>query len=169
MGLVTPAIGLVFWMLVTFTLLLVILKKFAWKPILSSIKEREETIENALSMAEKAKEDMARLQGENQALLAEARQERDSMMREAKEIKEKIISDAKGMADEEAKKLIARANDEINKQKFAAMEELKKEVASFSVQIAEKLVAAKLEDNAAQQALIANHLSDLTKNPSATA
>ena len=169
MGLVTPAIGLVFWMLVTFTLLLVILKKFAWKPILSSIKEREETIENALSQAERAKEDMARLQGENLALLAEARQERDLMMREAKEIKEKIISDAKGLADEEAQKLIARANDEINKQKFAAMAELKKEVASFSVQIAEKLVAAKLEDNAAQQALIANHLSDLTNNPSATA
>ena len=167
MGLVTPAIGLVFWMLVTFSLLLVILKKFAWKPILSSIKEREETITNALSQAEKAKEDMTRLQGENEALLAQARQERDMMLREAREIKEKIVSDAKNSADEEAKKLIARANDEINKQKLAAMEELKKEVANFSVQIAEKLVAAKLEDNAAQQALIANHISDLTNRPTA--
>lgn len=167
MGLVTPAIGLVFWMLVTFTLLLVILKKFAWKPILSSIKEREETITNALSQAEKAKEEMSRLQGENEALLAQARQERDMMLREAREIKEKIVSDAKNSADEEAKKLIARANDEINKQKLAAMEELKKEVANFSVQIAEKLVAAKLEDNAAQQALIANHISDLTNRPTA--
>ena len=169
MELVKPAIGLVFWMIVTFSVLLFILKKYAWKPILSSIKEREETIENALSQAERAKEDMARLQGENLALLAEARQERDLMLREARDIKEKIISDAKGMADEEAKKLIMRANDEINKQKFAAMEELKKEVASFSVQIAEKLVAVKLDDNAAQQALIANYLSDLTKNPSAKA
>lgn len=167
MELVTPEIGLVFWMLVTFTLLLVILKKFAWKPILSSIKEREETITNALSQAEKAKEDMTRLQGENEALLAQARQERDMMLREAREIKEKIVSDAKNSADEEAKKLIARANDEINKQKLAAMEELKKEVANFSVQIAEKLVAAKLEDNAAQQALIANHISDLTNRPTA--
>jgi F-type H+-transporting ATPase subunit b len=167
MELVTPEIGLVFWMLVTFTLLLVILKKFAWKPILSSIKEREETISNALSQAEKAKEDMTRLQGENGALLAQARQERDMMLREAREIKDKIVSDAKNSADEEAKKLIARANDEINKQKLAAMEELKKEVANFSVQIAEKLVAAKLEDNAAQQALIANHISDLTNRPTA--
>ena len=167
MELVKPAIGLVFWMIVTFSVLLFILKKYAWKPILSSIKEREETIENALSQAERAKEDMARLQGENLALLAEARQERDLMLREARDIKEKIISDAKGMADEEAKKLIMRANDEINKQKFAAMEELKKEVASFSVQIAEKLVAVKLEDNAAQQALIANHISDLTNRPTA--
>jgi len=167
MQLVTPAIGLVFWMLVTFTLLLIILKKFAWKPILSSIKEREETIENALTQAERAKEDMARLQGENEALLAQARQERDAMMREAREMKEKIIGDAKSAADEEAKKLIARANDEINKQKLAAMDELKKEVASFSVQIAEKLVAAKLEDNAAQQALISKHLTDLTARPTA--
>jgi F-type H+-transporting ATPase subunit b len=167
MDLVTPEIGLVFWMLVTFSLLLVILKKFAWKPILSSIKEREETITSALSQAEKAKEDMTRLQGENEALLAQARQERDMMLREAREIKEKIVSDAKTSADEEAKKLIARANDEINKQKLAAMEELKKEVAAFSVQIAEKLVAAKLEDNAAQQALIASHISDLTNRPTA--
>lgn len=165
--LVTPEIGLVFWMLVTFSLLLVILKKFAWKPILSSIKEREETITNALSQAEKAKEDMTRLQGENEALLAQARQERDMMLREAREIKDKIVSDAKTSADEEAKKLISRANDEINKQKLAAMEELKKEVAAFSVQIAEKLVAAKLEDNAAQQALIASHISDLTNRPTA--
>lgn len=164
MGLVTPAIGLVFWMLVTFSLLLVILKKFAWKPILSSIKEREETIENALSKAEQAKEDMARLQGENEALLAQARQERDAMLREAREMKEKIIGEAKTSADEEAKKLISRANDEITKQKLAAMEELKKEVANFSVQIAEKLVSAKMEDNAAQQALIAKHIANLTSN-----
>jgi F-type H+-transporting ATPase subunit b len=167
MGLVTPAIGLVFWMLVTFSLLLVILKKFAWKPILSSIKEREETISNALSQAEKAKDEMTRLKGENESLLAQARQERDMMLREAREIKDKIVSDAKNLADDEAKKLIARANDEINKQKLAAMEELKREVASFSVQIAEKLVSAKLEDNAAQQALIANHISDLTNRPTA--
>jgi len=167
MELVKPAIGLVFWMIVTFSLLLVILKKYAWKPILSSIKEREETIENALSQAEKAKDEMTRLKGENELLLAQARQERDMMLREAREIKEKIVSDAKNIADDEAKKLIARANDEINKQKLSAMEELKKEVASFSVQIAEKLVSAKLENNAAQQALIANHISDLTNRPTA--
>lgn len=167
MQLVTPAIGLVFWMLVTFVIVLTILKKFAWKPILSSIKEREETISNALNQAEQAKDEMARLQGENEQLLAQARSERDAMLKEAREMKEKIVGDAKTTAEEEAKKLIARANDEINKQKLAAMDELKKEIAHFSVQIAEKLVAEKLESSEAQQKLIATYLSDLNNKAQA--
>jgi F-type H+-transporting ATPase subunit b len=167
MQLVTPAIGLVFWMLVTFVIVLTILKKFAWKPILSSIKEREETISTALNQAEQAKNEMARLQGENEQLLAQARAERDAMLKEAREIKEKIVGDAKTTAEEEAKKLIARANGEINKQKLAAMDELKKEIAHFSVQIAEKLVADKLENNESQQKLIATYLSDLNKKAQA--
>ena len=130
MQLVTPAIGLVFWMLVTFSILLFILKKFAWKPILESIKNREESINDALNQAENARGEMARLQGENEQLLADARQERDAMLKEAKEMKEKIVGEAKSLADEEAKKMIARAQDEITKQKSAAMEELKKEIAS---------------------------------------
>jgi F-type H+-transporting ATPase subunit b len=167
MQLVTPAIGLVFWMLVTFSILLFILKKFAWKPILESIKNREESINDALNQAENARGEMARLQGENEQLLADARQERDAMLKEAKEMKEKIIGDAKLLADEEVKKLVTRAEDEISKQKSAAMEELKKEIASFSIQIAEKLVADKLENNEAQQSLISNHLGDLTKKAEA--
>lgn len=167
MQLVTPAIGLVFWMGLTFSILLFILRKFAWKPILSSISEREETIHNALTQAEQAKAEMARLQGENEQLLAQARSERDAMLKEAREMREKIIGEAKTSAEEEAKKLIARANDEISKQKNAAMDELKKEVASFSIQIAEKLVSDKLENNEAQQKLIAHHLTDLTQKASA--
>jgi F-type H+-transporting ATPase subunit b len=167
MQLVTPAIGLVFWMLVTFVIVLTILKKFAWKPILSSIKEREETISNALNQAEQAKNEMARLQGENEVLVAQARSERDAMLKEAREMKVKIVGDAKTTAEEEAKKLIARANDEINKQKLAAMDELKKEIAHFSVQIAEKLVAEKLENNESQQKLIATYLSDLNNKAQA--
>lgn len=167
MQLVTPAIGLVFWMLVTFGILLFILKKFAWKPILESIKSREDSINDALNQAENARGEMARLQGENEQLLAEARQERDAMLKEAKEMKEKIVGEAKSAADEEAKKMIARAQDEIQKQKSAAMDELKKEIASFSVQIAEKLVTDKLENNDAQQKLIANHLNDLSQKAEA--
>lgn len=167
MQLVTPAIGLIFWMLVTFSILLFILKKFAWKPILESIKNREDSINDALNQAENARGEMARLQGENEQLLAEARQERDAMLKEAKEMKEKIVGEAKSAADEEAKKMIARAQDEIQKQKSAAMDELKKEIASFSVQIAEKLVADKLENNDAQQKLIANHLNDLSQKAEA--
>ncbi|MBL7812319.1 MAG: F0F1 ATP synthase subunit B [Bacteroidetes bacterium] len=166
MELVSPSLGLVFWMLVTFSLLLFLLKKFAWKPLLTSLKEREESIENSLQQAENARAEMARLQSQNEALLAEARLERDQIVREAREMKEKIINDAKVIADEEGKKLIARANDEINKQKLAALDELKKEVAGFSVQIAEKLVSKQLDNNAAQQALIAEQLSQLTKGQS---
>ena len=167
MQLVTPAIGLLFWMLLTFSILMFILKKFAWKPILTHIKDREETISNALSQAEKARDDMARLQGENEQLLAQARQERDAMLKEAREMKEKIIGEAKGAADEEAKKLITRAQDEINKQKLAAMDELKKEVAGFSVQIAEKLLAQNLENNDAQKKLIEYQLNELTQKAQA--
>lgn len=166
MELVTPAIGLVFWMLVTFSLLLFILKKFAWKPILTSLKEREETIEQSLQQAENARAEMQKLQSQNEALLAEARAERESILKEAREIKDKIIGDAKATADEEAKKLIARANDEIIKQKSAALDELRKEVANFSMQIAQKLVSKELEGNEAQQALIADQLSQLTKSQS---
>lgn len=166
MELVTPAIGLVFWMLVTFSLLLFILKKFAWKPILSSIKEREETIEKSLQEAENARAEMQKLHSQNEALLAEARTEREAILKEAREIKDKIIGDAKAAADDEAKKLIARANDEINKQKSAALEELRKEIAGFSLQIAEKLVRKELESTDNQKALIADQLSQLTKSQS---
>lgn len=161
MELVTPAIGLIFWMSVTFFLVMFILKKFAWKPILGALKDREESIEKALQSAENARSEMQKLQSQNEALLAEARTERDKILREAREMKEKMISDAKSMADDEAKKLIARANEEINKQKSAAIEELKKQVATFSVEIAEKIVKRKLESNDEQRALINDYLTDL--------
>ena len=169
MELVTPAIGLVFWMLVTFSLLLFILKKFAWKPILTSMKEREETIEKSLQEAANARAEMQKLNQQNESLLAEARAERETILKEAREIREKIVSEAKSAADEEAKRLIARANDEKNNQKNAALDELKKEVAQFSLQIAQKLVGKELENNDAQKALIADQLSKLDQQQKATA
>jgi F-type H+-transporting ATPase subunit b len=169
MELVTPAIGLVFWMLVTFSLLLFILKKFAWKPILTSMKEREETIEKSLQEAANARAEMQKLNQQNENLLAEARAERETILKEAREIKEKIVSEAKNAADEEAKRLISRANDEISRQKNAALDELKKEVAQFSLHIAQKLVEKELENNDAQKVLIADQLSKLDKQQKATA
>jgi F-type H+-transporting ATPase subunit b len=166
MELVTPAIGLVFWMLVTFSLLLLVLKKYAWKPILTSIKDREETIEKSLQEAANARAEMQKLHSQNEALLAEARAEREVILKEAREIKDKIIGEAKSAADEEAKKLIARANDEISKQKSAALDELRKEIASFSMSIAEKLVGKELENKDAQKALIAEQLGELSKSQS---
>lgn len=162
-ALVNPELGLIFWMTLTFLAVLFILKKFAWKPIMASLKDREETIENSLQQAENARAEMARLTSQNEQLLAEARNEREKILKEAREMKDKIVGDAKASADDEAKKLIARANDEINKQKIAAIEELKKEVAGFAVSIAEKLVNQQLQPNEAQKALIADQLNQLTQ------
>src|SRR5690349_12481307 len=123
-ALVNPELGLIFWMTLTFLSVLFILKKFAWKPIMKSLKDREETIEDSLQQAENARAEMQKLTAQNEQLLAEARNERDKILKEAREMKDKIVGDAKATADEEARKLISRANDEINKQKIAAIEEL---------------------------------------------
>lgn len=162
-ALVNPEIGLIFWMTLSFLFVLFILKKFAWKPIISMMQDREETIEKSLQEAENARAEMSRLTSQNEQLLAEARTEREKILAEARKMKEQIVSDAKTVADEEAKKLIARANDEINKQKIAAIEELKKEVAGYSVAIAEKLVSKELGNAKAQQELIAEQLTQLTR------
>lgn len=161
--LVNPEVGLIFWMTLSFVAVLLILKKFAWKPIMSSLQDREDSIEKSLQEAENARAEMARLTNQNEQLLAEARTEREKILGEARQMKDKIISEAKGAADEEAKKLIARANDEINKQKLAAIDELKKEVAGYSLAIAEKLVGKQMESSEAQQKLIADQLAELTK------
>ena len=168
MDLVTPAIGLVFWMTVTFVVVLLLLRKFAWKPLLGMLKSREESIHNALQSAERARTEMTRLQADNEALLQEARNERDMILREAREMKDKIVSDARNAADEEGKKMIAKASEEINKQKAAAISELKNQVASFSVEIAEKLLSKKLENNSEQQALIEQHLKGLEQGQKAS-
>ncbi len=167
-ALVNPEIGLIFWMTLTFVAVLFILRKFAWKPILTSLKEREDSIENSLQQAENARAEMAKLNSQNEALLAETRRERDGILKEAREIKEKIVSDAKHVADEEARRMIARAHEEITREKNLALEELKKEVAGYSVQIAEKLLGQKLSDNAAQRSLIADQLSNLSNGQNAS-
>ncbi len=167
-ALVNPELGLIFWMTLSFVAVLLILKKFAWKPIMKSLQDREETIENSLQQAENARAEMAKLTSQNEQLLSEARNERDKILKEARDMKDKIVGDAKAAADEEAKKLIARANDEINKQKLAAIEELKKEVAGYSIAIAEKLVSRELVNKEAQKDLIAEQLSQLTKGQSSS-
>ncbi|MBS3914802.1 MAG: F0F1 ATP synthase subunit B [Bacteroidetes bacterium] len=164
--LVNPELGLIFWMTLSFVLVLVILRKYAWKPIMASLQDREETIEKSLQEAENARSEMARLTSQNEQLLAEARVEREKILNEARQMKEKIVGEAKSAADDEAKKLIARANDEINKQKLAAIDELKKEVAGYSIAIAEKLVQKQLDNKGAQQELIATQLKELTKTQS---
>lgn len=168
MDLVTPEFSLVIWMSITFGILVFILGKFAWKPILSGLKERESTIENALKSAEEAKNQIAQMKADNEALLQEARVERDAILKEARQMKEQIIAEAKKSAETEGAKLIERANQEINKSKYAAMNELKNQIAGFSVELTQKLLQKELESNDEQKRIIDAHLNDLETKQSAS-
>ena len=164
MGLVTPGFGLLFWMVLTFLVVLYLLKKFAWKPILGSLKEREDSIEEALRSADKAREDMTQLQANNEKILAEARHERDQMLKDAREVKEKMIEEAKEKAGLEAEKMINSAKQSIENEKTAAIEEMKKSIAAMSIQIAEKILKQQLDDPKQQQELMDKYLKDIKLN-----
>ena len=164
MELVTPEFGLLFWQLITFLLVLFVLSRFAWKPIMDGLKEREQGIENALSEAKRAKEEMAGLQADNERLLAEARKERDQMMQEAQKVASGILQDAKDKANKESSALIQAAKDEIEVSKEAALAELKNYLASTSLQIAEKVIRKNLSSDASQQELVKELLSKSSSN-----
>jgi F-type H+-transporting ATPase subunit b len=164
MELVKPGLGLIFWMTITFSIVLYILSKFAWKPILKSLREREDSINNALNAADEARKQMDELKANNEKLLNEARKERDMMLKEAAELKDSIISQAKKTADDEARKMIVNANDAIEKAKVAAMNQLKTEVAELSVTMAEKILRKKMEDRSQQEAFVNENLKTITLN-----
>lgn len=161
MELVTPSIGLIVWQTLAFLLLVFLLSKFAWKPVLGAIKERERSIDDALEAAKKAKEEMTRLTNENEALLKQARAERDVILKEAKQLKDQIVSDAKASAQTEGAKLIEKAKQEIDSQKAAALAEVKNQVAELSLQIAEKVLSKQLEDQKKQEALVSDLLKEV--------
>ncbi len=156
--------GLFFWQIIIFVLLLLLLRKFAWKPILSAVNDREEGIKNALDSAEKAKLEMQNLQADNEKLLQEARAEREIMMKEAREIKAKMIADAKDEAKAEADKMVTQAQAAIVSEKKAAIAEMKQTVASLSLEIAEKVVKHELSDSDKQLKLVNEMLSDAKLN-----
>ena len=164
MDLVTPGFGLVFWTIITFLCLLFILRKFAWKPILGAVDDREEGIKKALASAEDAKREMENLHADNERILKEARVERESMLKEARELKDKMISDAKEEAQAQAGKMIEQAQAAIESEKKSAMAELKSHVAGLSVEIAEKVVRAELSDKDKQLKLVENMLGDAKLN-----
>ncbi len=164
MDLVTPDIGLIFWTFISFAILFFVLKKFAWKPIVGIVNDREQSIREALASAEAAKKDMENLTADNERILKEARAEREGMMKEAREIKAKMIADAKDDAKAEAVKMIASAQVAIENEKKSAIAELKNQVASLSVDIAEKVVKAELSDKDKQLKLVASMLDDATLN-----
>ena len=164
MKLVTPDFGLVIWMTLTFLTVLFLLSKFAWKPILKMISEREKTIEDALLSAEKAKLEMARMTASNEALLREAQAERDAMLKLARETKDQIIQEARTRATVEGERLISIAREAINNEKLAAVTELKNQVAQLSLQVAEKLVKHELSSDEKQKALANTLISELKLN-----
>jgi len=164
MELITPGIGLLFWMLVMFGIVLLILKKFAWKPILKALKDRETSIRDALMSADTAKKEMEKLKADNKVIMAEARVEKEKIVQEAKQIREKIIGDAKNEATEEAKKLLKFARKDIENEKIAAIQEVKNKVAELSVDIAEKILREKLADTAEQRSMIDRLVRDVMPN-----
>jgi F-type H+-transporting ATPase subunit b len=156
--------GLFFWQTIIFVGLILLLKKFAWKPILDAVNEREEGIKNALLSAENAKKEMENLQSDNQRILQEARLERDAMLKEAREMKEKVIADSKFQAQAEGQKMIEQAKAAIQSEKNAAMAELKSQVSSLSLEIAEKLLKDELSNKEAQVKLVEKMLGDAKLN-----
>jgi F-type H+-transporting ATPase subunit b len=156
------SIGLFFWQTVIFVCLIFLLKKYAWKPILDSVNEREEGIKNALLSAEKAKEEMASLQSDNEQTLKKARLERDGLLKEAREIKQKLIDDAKNEASAEAKKILILAQETIKSEKNAAIVDLKNQVANLSVEIAEKVLKEKLSNDKSQMELVKELVKDVS-------
>ncbi|MEY4142039.1 MAG: synthase subunit [Bacteroidota bacterium] len=164
MDLVTPSYGLLFWTGLTFCLLLFVLAKFAWKPILKQVNERSKKIDDALKEAENAREEMKALHSENERILKEARAERDAILKEAKDAGTKMIEEAREKAKLEGTKLLEAAKSAIQSERNAALSEMKAQVATFSVQIAEQLVKESLTSEAKQQALASKLAEEIKLN-----
>lgn len=164
MDLVNPGIGLIFYMTVTFLLLLFILGKFAWKPILNMLKEREDKISSSLEMAKQTQEEMKKLKADNELLLKEAKDERDNIIKEANKIKETIINEAKSKAQSEADKIVESARENINNERMAAMIDLKNQIAELSIMVAEKVLTHELSDKAKQKEVLENELKNINFN-----
>ena len=162
--LVMPEYGLMFWMLLTFLIILFLLKKYAWKPILKMLKDREHSITDALERAEKARIEIVNMKSDNEKILNEARTERDKLIKESREMKEAIISEAKAKAKTEGDRMVNTARETINNEKLAAITELKNQVATLSIEIAEKILKEHLSDNEKQKTLVKNLLNEVHLN-----
>lgn len=164
MELLTPGTGLIIWQTIIFLGLFFLLAKFAWKPILSSLKEREQSITEALSTAEKARQEISLLKSDNEKLLKEAREERDRILREAREVANRLKDEAHADAKKTSDKIVEEARAAINIEKQAALKEVKIQVAMFSLQVAEKLMKKSLANDKAQKELVEEFIKDLKLN-----
>lgn len=164
MSLVTPDIGLLFWQTITFLIVLFLLSKFAWKPIMKGLKDRESKIEQALESAKSAETKMKEIESGNQKLLDEARIERDKMLKSAQQTANQTVEEAKEKAQAEAQKIVEQARQSIETEKNSAIEDMKKQIAVMSVEIAETLLKKQLDDKATQEKLVADMVKDLQLN-----
>ena len=163
-SLTTPAIGTVVWSTIIFSIFFLLLTKFAWKPILNAVKARDEMIKGSLAAAEKAREDMMKLQSDNEAILRKAREEREVILKDARDVRDKLIAEAKDKASEEAEKLIEKARAGIESEKRKALSEIHDQVATLSVDIASKLLGEQLKKTGEQEKLIDNYLKEINLN-----
>ena len=152
--------GLIIWTTIIFTLLLVVLKKFAWKPILHAVDERNQSIKESLQEAEKARTEMTELTANNEKIMIQARADRDVLLKEARDMKNEIIAHAKEQANNEAEKLVSSAREQISNEKMKALTELKNQVADLSIEMAEKVLATELKDAEKQKELVSKALRD---------
>lgn len=164
MDLLNPEIGLFFWSLLAFLIVLFLLKKFAWKPILSALDEREKGIADAIASAERMRQEMGLIHAENEKLLAKAREERTQIIKEAREMQDKMIGEARDRARMEADKILADANDQIHRQKMAALTDVKNQIGKLSVEVAEKILRQQLTGVDAQNKLMAELTEDIRLN-----
>lgn len=164
MELLTPSIGTIFWSTIVFVILMLLLAKFAWKPMLKAVNDRENSITDALSLAEKTKAEMAQMQSENETLLQKARAERDQIIKEASEASKALVAEAKDKATVEADKIIRDAHKAITNEKNVAMGEIKSHVAALSLEIAEKVIKGELASSDKQKALADQLANDISLN-----
>lgn len=164
MELLTPSFGLIFWTLLAFIIVFLILKKFAWKPILNGLKDREKGIADSLATAERVRGEMAELKSENEELLAKAREERAAMLKEAREIKDRIVSDAKEQAKSEASKIMAETKQAIDAQRMAAITDVKNQVGKMVIEVAEKILRKELGNIEAQETHIKSLVDEVKLN-----
>jgi F-type H+-transporting ATPase subunit b len=164
MELLTPSLGLLFWTLIAFLIVFFVLKKFAWKPILNSLGEREKTIADSLESAKRVKAEMAQLKSENEELMAKAREERGILLKEARETRDRIINEAKEQAKVEASKVVAEAQQAIQAQKMAAITEVKNQVGRLVIEVSEKVLRKELATQEAQEAHIKGMVGEVKLN-----
>ncbi len=163
-SLTSPAIGTIFWAVLIFSIFFLVLTKFAWKPILGALRQRDEMIKGSLEAAEKARKDMIQLQSDNEAILRKAREEREDILREARDVRDKLIAEAKGRATQEASKIVENAKAGIEREKAKALAEIHDQLATLSVEIASKLLGEKLSRTGEQEKLINKYLEDINLN-----